>query len=165
MDMSKIRVRMGEIEVECEGTEAFLKNELPELLGAVSRLYNENGPVHVPRNADKPDGDGKPGGRGDSNIKGTTASLAGKLKVKSGNDLIIAAAAHLTFVAGKPEFSRQELLDQVRGATGYFKDSYSKNLTNYLNARVKAEELMEPRTGHYSLNASEVERLRAALAP
>lgn len=97
-------------------------------------------------------------------IKGTTATLAGKLKVKSGNDLIVAAAAHLTFVAGKAEFSRQELLDQVRGATGYFKDSYGKNLTNYLNARVKAGELMEPRTGHYALSATEAERLRVSLA-
>lgn len=164
MDTSKIRVRMGEIEVECEGTESFLKNELPNLLSAVSRLYGESGQKAAVNKRHEAGGAAGTRGESEGTIKGTTATLAGRLKVKSGNDLILAAAAHLTFVANSAEFSRQDLLDQVRGATGYFKDSYSKNLTNYLNSRVKAGQLMEPRTGHYALSAGEVERLRTALA-
>lgn len=40
---SKIRIKMGPIEVEYEGSENFLKEELPELLGTVSNLYKESG--------------------------------------------------------------------------------------------------------------------------
>ena len=36
---SKIRIKLGAIEVEYEGSEQFLKEELPQLLTAVSELY------------------------------------------------------------------------------------------------------------------------------
>ena len=41
---------MGAIEIEFEGSELFLKEELPELLEAVSRLYSEAGDLEgLPR--------------------------------------------------------------------------------------------------------------------
>lgn len=158
--VSKIRIKMGPIEVECEGSEQFLKKELPDILTAVSNLYKESGEARaqmprVPKADDAPS---------TGSVVGTTATLAGKLKVKSGNDLVIAGAAHLTLVKGKSEFSRQELLDEVKGASGYYKESYNKNLTNYLNSRVKAGHLLEPRTGYYSLGADKKAELEKALA-
>ena len=33
---------MGEIEVEYEGTESFLRDELPQLLAAVSKLHHDS---------------------------------------------------------------------------------------------------------------------------
>ena len=39
---SKIRIKLGPIEVEYEGSEAFLKEELPQLLTAVSDLYSKS---------------------------------------------------------------------------------------------------------------------------
>jgi hypothetical protein len=44
----------------------------------------------------------------DGAVSGTTATVAGKLGCKTAPDLIVAAAAHLTFVAKKAEFSRKE---------------------------------------------------------
>ena len=40
---SKIRIKLGPIEVEYEGTESFLKEELPQLLEAVANLYKQSG--------------------------------------------------------------------------------------------------------------------------
>jgi len=39
MTTSKIKIKLGAIEVEYEGSESFLKEELPQLLSAVSDLY------------------------------------------------------------------------------------------------------------------------------
>lgn len=158
--LSKIRIRMGSIEVECEGSEQFIKKELPDILAAISKLNRESGVANEAGGGGASEGGAVAPGK----LVGTTATLAGKLKVKSGNDLIIAGAAHLTLVAGKLEFSRQDLLGQVKGASGYYKDTYNKNLTNYLNSRVKAGELLEPRTGYYALSAGKKAELEKALA-
>jgi len=145
---------MGSIEVECEGSEEFLKKELADLLATVSRLHRETG--SEPEDA--------VGSDGNSGVVGTTATVAGKLGAKSGNDLVIAAAAHLTFVADKAEFSRDELRAEVQGASGYFRDSYNKNLTNYLGSRVKAGQLVESKKGRYALSAKEKSSLQRKLA-
>jgi hypothetical protein len=44
---SKIRIKLGDIEVEYEGAESFLKDELPALLNAVSKLHHESGGTAV----------------------------------------------------------------------------------------------------------------------
>lgn len=161
MTASRIRIKMGQIEVECEGSEQFLKKELPDLLESVTRLYEQSGPVRDETDCEKREGAQVPP---TGIVIGTTATLAGQLNVKSGNDLVIAAAAQLTLVGGKAEFSRQELLASVKSASGYFKDSYGKNFSNYLNGRVKAGQLVEPRSGHYALGAEKRKELEATLA-
>jgi hypothetical protein len=157
---SKIRIKMGAIEVEYEGSEEFLKKELQELLSAVSRLYAQSGA--------SPDGElavAHPGaGNGSGKVAGTTATIAGKLACKSAPELMIAAAAHLTLVANKAEFSRKELLDQMKSASGYYKASMTNNLGNYVNNRVKAGELVEVRKGHYALSSKKLADLRTSLA-
>jgi len=40
----KIRIKLGEIEVEFEGSEAFLKRELPDLVRMGSELYATTNP-------------------------------------------------------------------------------------------------------------------------
>jgi hypothetical protein len=149
---------MGAIEVEYEGPEEFLKKDLRELLSAVSQLYAQRQGIEENEASDSLKGD--IGGNG---IVGTTATIAGKLNVKSAPELIIAGAAHLTLVAKKAEFSRKELLEQIQGASGYYKDTMSKNFTNYLNNRVKAGHLVEPRSGHYALSAAKKAELRKTL--
>jgi hypothetical protein len=40
---SKIKIKMGAIEIDYEGSEEFLKEELPSLLKTVSDLYKSSG--------------------------------------------------------------------------------------------------------------------------
>jgi hypothetical protein len=151
---------MGAIEVEYEGSEQFLKKELPELLAAVSKLYAQSGPVANGKTGIEDSGCGPLNG----NVGGTTTTIAAKLKSNSAPELMIAAAAHLTLVANKPEFSRKELLEAMKSASGYYKSSMTNNFGNCANGRVRAGELVEVRKGHYALSPKKLGDLRARLA-
>ena len=146
---SKIRIKMGPIEVECEGTETFLKDELPALLSTVSNLYKAS---RIGEGDGGGDGTGGDDG-GVGKIQGTTGTLAAKLKVNSGPDLILAACAHLTFVAGKKTFTRKQILDQMKSAAGYYKKSHNSNMTKNLQGLLQVGKLVEPSTDNYALNA------------
>lgn len=153
---SKIKIKIGQIEVDYEGSEEFLKEELPELLTAVSNLYKQSG---------MPLDNGEETGGGEKfTTQGTTGNFAAKLLSKSGHDLVTAAAARLTFAVGKESFSRKEILTEMQSAKAYYKASYSKNLSKYLNSLVKDGVLMEPSIDTYALSAASTKSLRAKLA-
>jgi len=154
---SKIRIKLGPIEVEFEGSESFLKSELPALIKTVSELYKASD-VAAP-DEDEPDAPAAPGGK----IELSTNSMAAKLNCKTGADLAVAAAAHIAFAKGQSVFSRKELLDEMKTASGYYKNNYSGNLTKILNGLVKSK-FNEPSTGKYALRAALDKELRTALA-
>lgn len=156
---SKIRIKMGAIEVEYEGSEQFLKEELPELLSAVSKLYKSS--ALEANNA----ATGSDAGSGKSTeVVGTTGTLAAILGGGSGPDLALSAAARLTFGLKKEKFIRKEILVEMQSASAYFKPSYSSNLTNILNGLVKDKKLMESAKDTYSLSADSRKSLGAKLA-
>jgi len=159
MTTSKFRIKMGVIEVEYEGSDEFLKKELPELLAAVSRLHQEHGSSSAAE-ADSP----PPKRSASKTSKGTTASIAAKLGCKSGGDLLIAAAAQLTFVEGKETFDRKELTAACRAGKNYFKSTYVNNLTTYLAKLVSSGQLNEVSEDEYALSAPEMKSLEAKLA-
>jgi hypothetical protein len=155
---SKIRIKYGPVEVEYEGSEAFLKEELPELLKAVSELHSRSeftSTVKVNGKSSTSDGD--------NSIQGTTGTLAAKLSVKSGPELVLASAAHLFFVMCKPSFARQELINEMKSANTYYKQTYINNLSSSLKNLVKEGKLMENSKGVYSLSANTQKELRARL--
>ena len=148
---SKIRIKLGPIEVEYEGSESFLKHELPDLIKTVSALYKA---ANIP--LDKPD-------PGAGSIQLSTNSIATKLHCKSGPDLAIAAAAHLTLAKNISVFSRKALLDEMKTATSFYKSSYANNLSKTLNALLK-HDLNEPSSGNFALTEKKKEEVRAKLA-
>lgn len=164
---SKIKIKMGPIEIEYEGSEDFLKEELPALLSAVSGLYRESGVSEIQLFQEKPsqvDADIPAPGNGETNFKGTTGSLAATLGVKSGPDLIMAAAGRLTLALGQETFSRSQISSEIRSASAYYKKTYSNNLTKYLNQLVKAQKLMETAKDTYALSAAEKSKMESRIA-
>jgi hypothetical protein len=149
---SKIRIKLGAIEVEYEGSEQFLKEELPQLLTAALKEAPAGTLPNTTQQADA------------GILQGTTGTIAAKLVVKQGPDLIIAAAARMTFVLEKSAFSRQEIIDEMKTASAYYKKSYLGNLTPYINTLMKDGKLLEPSTGTYSLSATAQADLKARLA-
>lgn len=143
---SKIRIKLGPIEVEYEGSEAFLTQELPDLIKTISELYRAS---NIPIKEE--DGESKGGGRG--KVQLSTGSIAAKLSCASGPELLLAAAAHLTLARGTETFTRQQLLTEIRTAKAYYKKSYNANLTTLLNGLVKGGKFNEASTGTYSLSA------------
>src|SRR5687767_12900337 len=126
---SKIKVKVGGVEVEYEGSEAFLKEELPGLLSTLAKLQKEFGSTptletEIPRE------------NGEARVapvfgQATTGTIAAKLGVKSGPELIVAACARLIFVLGKDSFTRKEILQEMQSAAGYYKYTHVNNLTKY----------------------------------
>lgn len=162
MSNSKIKIKMGPIEVEYEGSETFLKEELPLILKSVSELYQTTGIEINPPTSDNPEPT-KTNNSGGSKIVGTTSSIAGKLNVKSGTELIIAAAARLTFVLNKEKFSRKDVSDEMKSASAYYKNSYGSNLTKYLNSLVKDGTFLETSSGIYAISANKSSSLKSRL--
>ncbi len=138
---ARIKLKLGDVEIEYEGTEAFFKDELPAILEAISKLRfpqsQQSGPP-------RPPSPGKP-------VTGTTAAIAAKVGAKSGSELIMAAAAKLTLVDGVGEFSRDQLHAAMKSATGLYKKSYTNNFGNYLGSLMKAQQLHEVSKDTFSL--------------
>lgn len=159
---SKIRIKLGAIEVEYEGSEAFLKEELPALLHAVSDLYAKSGGTVV-----SPEGETSTHSganiNGATSLEMTTASIASKLAVNSGPQLVLAAAAHLRFVKNLDKFPRKQLIEQMRSASSFFKESYVSNLSKTIKVLMKENKLNEPSNEVYALTHAAEQDLRSRL--
>jgi hypothetical protein len=160
---SKIKIKMGAIEIEYEGSEQFLKDELPALLSAVSELYKSSASL-ISKNDNNASSETSTASVVESKIQGTTATLAAKLGGGSGPELVMCAAARLTFVLGKDKFHRKELLAEMKTASSYYKSAYMNNLSKLLSSLLKSGKLMEPSTDNYSLSADSLQGIGAKLA-
>lgn len=159
---SKIRIRLGEIEVEYEGSQEFLKKDLPELIKTVSELHRNQTPAN-----------GSNGGNGGATAKAdqtagdklnqSTNSIAAKLKCQSGPELVLAAAAHLTLDKGFKTFSRKQLRTEMQTASNFYKRSYGSNLIKILKTLLQ-KELNEPSASTYSLADTTLTDIRNRLA-
>ena len=160
--LSRFRVKMGLMEIECEGTEEFLKSEVPTLLQTVTELYR-SAPV-APSGTDDAEENPSDYSPPSNGIAGTTRALASRLGVKTEAELAQAAAAKLDLVDGLSTFSRKQLLDEMKSATGYYKSTFSNNLSKSLATLVKDDRLREPSSEKYCLSAAAKADLEAKLA-
>lgn len=156
---SKIRIKLGPIEVEYEGSEAFLKQELPNLIKTVTELSRS---ANVVEQQEDEKGGGKP--KVVKTIQLSTSSIAAKRSCSSGADLVMAAATHLALVKKQILFSRHELLKEMKTATGFFKNTYVNNLSVILKRLLKTDKLTEPSTGNFSLSAKSGREMGEILA-
>jgi len=146
---SKIRIKMGPMEIEYEGSEDFLKTELPSLITVVSTLYKQSGLASTGGGTNITES--HKGQAGGSKLQMTTASIAANLQSKSGSDLVLAACAKLDFGLGNASYTRDQINSEMKSASGYYKTSYTSNLSNYLQTLVKEGELNEQATDTYAL--------------
>ena len=151
---TKLRIRIGNVEVEYEGQESFLNKKLPELIANVAKIEG-TGSMTLDESVEQGDIKRtiKRTGTGKGKITGTTNTLASKLGCESGPALILAAATRLTLVLGKSSFTRKELLNEMKSASTYYKKSYASNLTQNLNTLIKSNKLNESAKDTYSLAA------------
>ena len=95
--VAKVRVKVGEFEVDYEGDAAFLPDGLLGMIEKISEMLK-----HIPM---QPHVSGKPPIPTNAGSL-STSTIASKLAVKSGSDLVYAAAAHLRLSKGKETFMR-----------------------------------------------------------
>ncbi|EDM82228.1 hypothetical protein LMED105_14480 [Limnobacter sp. MED105] len=156
---SKLRIKMGPIEVEYEGSEDFLKQELPELLQALTTLYKDSGISDAqPASAPGAKANATPG------PQGTTNTYAAALGGGTGTELALAAGARLRIGMGAETFTRAKLLEEMKSASSYYKKSYSGNLSNIIGTLVTNQKFIEAAKDTYSLHATTENELRTRLA-
>jgi hypothetical protein len=152
--MTKLVLKCGDIEVEYEGPEEFLKEELPQLIKAVAELR-----------ASKPPEESGNGGGGTSTGPGglSVSTIAQKLGVTNGPELIISAA--LSYVkGGAAAFTKKQLRERIREAKTYYKSSYGSNFDNYIGTLVKKGRLNHTSGDSYALPANELTSLNGRLS-
>ena len=155
---SRIRIRVADVEVEFEGSEEFIRDQIPQLLEYVTKKeihYNRS--ISIERNEGTRTS--MPGELEDISIN----SLAQKVNSESGSDLVVAAAAYLTFSKKKDEFDRKQILQTMKDASHYYKKNYGKNLSRYIRTAVKNGRLLEKASGRYSLSATARQELEGIL--
>lgn len=162
-EVSRIRIKYGAIEIEYEGKESFLRDELPSLIEAISKLSSPN---LTPPAIETPQEQALPGGNGGAIEvqKLGISSIIARLKISTGPDLVVAAAAFLTFTEGKDIFSYQELRDTTKQATGHYNETFRSNFSSYVKSLVKSKKINDIGSQKYSLTASERDRLGSVIA-
>lgn len=145
----KIRIKVGHVEVEFEGSEEFFSKELPALLKNVSSVA-----ATTPATEPGDDPDKKRPAPPGTHLQLATNAIAIKLAVKNGSGLLVAAAAHLALVKGLQTFTRQQILKEMRTASSYYKKNYGANFTKYLKTVTEAGTLNESAANCYALSAN-----------
>jgi hypothetical protein len=143
MAEGKLSVTIGTLSFSGEGEQVWVTEQLENFFERLPNLTPERAQQATPPNG-KDNSDGQidaaaAGYRG--KLQGTVAALAAKLTASSGADLIMAAAAKLTFVDGQESFSRKTLLEAMRTATNYYKRTYRNNLSGYLKTSCRMVDL------------------------
>ena len=163
----KIRIKVGNIEIDYEGTEAFIREELPILIQSVAELAGpitldteaSTAPPLLPAPIETPPS--QPSGSAPALAPN---SVAAKLSVKTGSDLALAAAAAIQLGSSGEPFARADLLKTMRSAHHYFKANMAGNLSKILATLVKDGRINEISGDRYTLSAGELARMKTAIA-
>ncbi len=156
--MTRIKIAIGAIQIEYEGSQEFLQEGLLDLTSRVLELAEKAGVNSEPNALARTM---EPVPQGESLSTNTIAQLIG---VKTGSELALAAVAKIILVSKKPTADRQFILDEMKEAVTFYKESYSSNLSAYLDTLVKSRRLNIVSRGTYGLASAERGRLEQALA-
>ncbi len=157
---SKIQIKVGHVEILFEGEEEFIENKLLDFVGDIKEIFDIEELKQPPTSTTEPMQETptmKP-------PKLTVNSVASRLGgVEEGGDIVLASAVKLQIIDGKDKFTRKEILEEMKKATNYYKQSYGSNLSHYLQQLVKNNKLNEIGKEVYALRAGAIKELRNAL--
>ncbi len=163
LESSKVhlRIKVNSMEIEYEGNPEFIGDYVKEFVDQV--LDTQTAHIALREETTQVPNDQVFPSANIQNIDLSTSSFAATLSVKSGPDLIIAAAAKLRFTDGKSTFNRKEIIEEMRNASGFFKQTYVNNLTKSLDRLLRLDRLRETSSNTYSLSSGEESQLKEIL--
>ncbi|WP_440982949.1 hypothetical protein [Shinella sumterensis] len=167
MSIAKIRIKLGALELEYEGEPAFLTDGLPDLLERVSSLSDQVAPPVDETNASGTHQTAalpEMSPLGEKVMTLTSNSVAARLDVKSGADLIICALATLEIFGGKAGVSKKEIQTEMKQAKSYFQAGHINNFGKNMATALKAKKINQLGADSYALSAAERRQLEARLA-
>ena len=154
--MSRIKVAIGDVQIEYEGDQDFIETKITtlaeELIALRERLPVQDREVVTSSNF--------------SQIQSelSTNTIAQIFGAKTGTDLVLAAVARINIIRCQPVASRQEILEEMREASTYFKETFASNLTAYLSTLVRTKRINLVSKSNYALAAGERNRIAQMLA-
>lgn len=158
MQNAKLRIKIGHVEVEFEGSEEFITSGLPSLLEKIATTDIPNSGQFLDSSTQGSVALPAPGqGATSQSAKLSTTDFAAQLGVKSGTELVMAAAAYLHHTQGMEDFSRSQLLSEMKSSRAFYKASYGSNLSKSLDTLVKSGRLQNPRADTFALPYREIE--------
>lgn len=163
--MTTLHLKTATYEIEYDGELSELTNTLPALVETMGLVAGE--PLTITTDDYTPNDQDMNLIQPVNNAATPTLSvstIAARLSVSSGPELIIAAAASLSIFQKRNSFSRQELLREMQAAHSYYKKTYSSNLSKALTRLVKSGDLLEQSGSRYSLSATKLTELESRLA-
>jgi len=153
-----MKLKFGPVQIEFEGDELPTRAQLYEMASAAADVYKEKELAAYETAANVQAGATK------LRVQGTTASIASRLNCVSGPELIIAAAARITFVEGEEWFEPEQLLREMQSAAAHFEGSYRPALQTDIEELVNSGKLVEVAPMLYALSATMRRELQRALA-
>lgn len=158
----KIRIKIGDVEVDYEGEEKYLRDDLRDLIVSLVELRSNKLPPNTNDEQPLPPSDENKGNG--TSFSGTTATVAAKLSVKSGTELLLAAAVRMAVVLNKQTYTRAELHKEMQSATAYYKKNYGSNLSSSFKTLIGDDKLREVSKDVFALSAAEIQKNKGLLA-
>ena len=158
---AKIKIKIDKIEIEYEGTEKYLKEELPKLIENLMEYY----PVDENKIEDIEDEElaQESSGPKKEKVQLTINSIASKLNVKKGPELVLATCAYLHFIEGVDTFSRDKIVAEMKQANNYYKETHLKNLSQNIKNLISSDKIIERKQGVYALDARILPQMKEKL--
>ena len=164
-DKTRLRVKFGAAEIDYEGSSATLEKLIMPTVAKMIDMVEAH--ADLQRGALPPQAQEllvKTLPPPVEPLKHSTNTIAVHLKVESGPDLAMAAAAHLALVKGQAHFTRKQILDEMKSATGFYKTTMSNNLSSSLTGLTTNNRLHLVAQDTYALPNDERARLEKMLA-
>jgi hypothetical protein len=166
----KIRIKVGDVEIEYEGPEDYLRKGIAEIVAATDALRGKGAPPtevaleeETTEEQETPEEEDVSLTPERQPLPMTVSSIAKTLQCSTGQDLVVAACVSLTLVKQEDVFTREQIRLEMKEAGRYYKDNYRKSLSKYLNALVRNEVLLEVDEGSYSVPAGTLAQLEDML--
>jgi len=160
----KIRMKVGDVEIEYQGPEDYLRKGIAEIAAATDALRGKGfPPSEVALEEETPEVEEISPTPERQPLPMSVSSIAETLQCSSGHDLVVAACASLTLVKHEDVFTREQIRLEMKDAGRYYKDNYRKSLSKYLNTLVRNGVLLEVDDGTYSIPAGTLAQLEDML--
>ena len=164
-EKTRFRVKRGAAEIEYEGGTQFLKEEIMPTVDKILEMVESRAELQRPMPMLQIDNSTEMlNSTTTVEVLHSTNTIATMLGAKSASDLAIAAVAQLSFVQKKERLSRQEILDEMKSATSFFKSTYVNNHSNSLKVLTKGDRLRLLAPDTYGLSHKARKELEKLLA-
>jgi hypothetical protein len=157
----RIGLKGGRIELQFEGSEKLFEDKIEPIFKELIDFGKES---YASQSCDEVDAGAATTSRVTASIAMTVKAIASKLGGSSGGEVLYAAVVSLAVVKKKETFTRKEINEEMKQAVGYYKSTYSGNLTGYLDALSKQGVIVETSKDTYAVNEQARKEMEGKLA-